>query len=877
MSGRFSDVVRARNGEARRGIPVTVFVHGQVDPAVLFRDIDGTIIADNPTYSDGDTGQIAFFADPGLYDFYVDGVIYAEQVPIIDGAGGSGTFISTTIVDFKGDLIVAVADDNPQRFGVGADGTVLTADSSQTAGVRWSTNGSGDVSGPASATDNAITRFDGLTGKLVQNSTITVSDVGIVTLPSQGSPPATADGQLFYDATTRTLNFDNDDLNVRMPIGRQVWVEVHNDSAFVLTKGMVVHIDGAQVGSPFLPTVEPSLANNEFTNQSIGLVLETIPIGQNGFVLTSGLMTGVNTSGLIASRYVYVSTTTPGAFTASVPHAPNFETIVGVASRIDALDGSILVFPSHTELGLGGSNQVRGMIFGGADEEYKTLQGTADRLTVTHGVGTVTFDVSNTLMDTKQPIDADLTAIAGLTPSNDDLIQRKAGSWTNRTPAQVKTDLALTKSDVGLGNVDNTSDADKPVSTATQAALDAKVTGPASATDNAVTRYDSTTGKLVQNSLVTISDLGIVTLPNQGGFFPPTPEGSLVYGRPEIFIINDESEIVLPIGSQVRMNVRNTTGSTITKFQTVYVSGFDTVNFLPLVSLARADVESTSECIGVALHDIENNTDGWVLTEGVFFSPTATGGLTVGAPYYLSETTAGGFTGTKPAAPNLAVQLGIVARTSGGGINLSVRPEKPELGTAVNGQVEISRSTADGGTAAVFHHQLASVPRTAGEIPAGGVVVARASTTMTLNLMHLIPFAIIKDATLTLVTFEVTANVATAVARAGIYAADPSTFLPTGSPVVDYGTVSAATIGTPDFTVSTGLTAGVWYLAFVGQTAAPTLRFGSGFTPYVQRAGFPSGTDAGWHNSWIQSGVSGALPAIGALTTADAPIIALSF
>lgn len=75
----------------------------------------------------------------------------------------------------------------------------------------------------------------------------------------------------------------------------------------------------------------------------------------------------------------------------------------------------------------------------------------------------------------KQPIDADLTAIAALSPSNDDIIQRKSGAWTNRTPAQVKTDLALTKSDVGLANVDNTSDANKPVSSATQTALDGKV------------------------------------------------------------------------------------------------------------------------------------------------------------------------------------------------------------------------------------------------------------------------------------------------------------------------------------------------------------------------------------------------------------------
>ena len=43
------------------------------------------------------------------------------------------------------------------------------------------------------------------------------------------------------------------------------------------------------------------------------------------------------------------------------------------------------------------------------------------------------------------------------------------------TVAQTKTLLALTKADVGLGNVDNTSDANAPVSTAQQTALDLKV------------------------------------------------------------------------------------------------------------------------------------------------------------------------------------------------------------------------------------------------------------------------------------------------------------------------------------------------------------------------------------------------------------------
>lgn len=54
-----------------------------------------------------------------------------------------------------------------------------------------------------------------------------------------------------------------------------------------------------------------------------------------------------------------------------------------------------------------------------------------------------------------QPLDSDLTAIAALAPSNDSIVQRKSGVWVARTMAQVKTDLALVSSDVGLGNVTN--------------------------------------------------------------------------------------------------------------------------------------------------------------------------------------------------------------------------------------------------------------------------------------------------------------------------------------------------------------------------------------------------------------------------------------
>jgi hypothetical protein len=54
-------------------------------------------------------------------------------------------YVLATLVDAKGDMFVATADNTVARLGVGSNGQVLTADSTQTPGVKWAAAAGGTV------------------------------------------------------------------------------------------------------------------------------------------------------------------------------------------------------------------------------------------------------------------------------------------------------------------------------------------------------------------------------------------------------------------------------------------------------------------------------------------------------------------------------------------------------------------------------------------------------------------------------------------------------------------------------------------------------------------------------------------------------------
>ena len=103
---------------------------------------------------------------------------FDEPNAFINGTG----FVSPTLADAKGDLIVATADDTLARLAVGTNGHVVTADSGETGGMKWAQPG-------ATPTQNAQTGTTYTAVLLDAGKTVTLSNASAVTLtiPAQAS------------------------------------------------------------------------------------------------------------------------------------------------------------------------------------------------------------------------------------------------------------------------------------------------------------------------------------------------------------------------------------------------------------------------------------------------------------------------------------------------------------------------------------------------------------------------------------------------------------------------------------------------------------------------------------------------------------------
>ena len=89
----------------------------------------------------------------------------------------AGAAIAKSLVDAKGDIIAATADNTVDRLAVGANDTVLTADSSTATGLKWATPASGGMTLISTTTLSGTTVTISSIPSTYNNLQIVVSDI----------------------------------------------------------------------------------------------------------------------------------------------------------------------------------------------------------------------------------------------------------------------------------------------------------------------------------------------------------------------------------------------------------------------------------------------------------------------------------------------------------------------------------------------------------------------------------------------------------------------------------------------------------------------------------------------------------------------------
>lgn len=195
---------------------------------------------------------------------------------------------------------------------------------------------------------------------------------------------------------------------------------VRNQLGSSVVAGTVIYLNGVSGNKPLIGLAQ---ANQEVSsNKTFGLIQATINNNNNGYAVVSGTVSGINTSGFSEGQVLWLSPSVAGGFTSVKPQTPNHAVLIGIVTRSHATQGTV-----ETKIQNG--------------YEIEELHNVLINSPVLNQV--IAYDSVDSL-------------------------------WKN---------LTLSKSSVGLVNVDNTSDANKPVSTAQQTALNAKQNTLVSATN----------------------------------------------------------------------------------------------------------------------------------------------------------------------------------------------------------------------------------------------------------------------------------------------------------------------------------------------------------------------------------------------------------
>jgi hypothetical protein len=274
-----------------------------------------------------------------------------------------------------------------------------------------------------------------------------------------------------------------------MHTGEHLLYHVENNTGVTIDKGTPVMFEGT-IGSSGKLRIEPWNGTGP-SAYFMGLTAEDLSQGEEGFVIAFGKLRGIQTNGGNYSQtwtngeIIYAGTTT-GSLTDTQPVAPNPHIQVCAVISAHPSNGTLFVRPTL------GSNI--------KDDEGVTITSltTGDLLVATSGGASGVFE--NKAMSG----DATLASTGALTIAND------AVTYAKMQNVSAASRLLGRGSAAGSGDVEEiTLGSGLSLSGTTLSATGGgtgDVSGPSSSTDNAIVRFDLTTGKLIQNSGITIAD-----------------------------------------------------------------------------------------------------------------------------------------------------------------------------------------------------------------------------------------------------------------------------------------------------------------------------------------------------------------------------------
>jgi len=299
-----------------------------------------------------------------------------------------------------GEIAVNLAD--AMLYSKNAAGTVIPVGGSDAA-----------VIGPSSATDNAIARYDGTTGKLIQNSGVIIDDNDNVIDPrsiqlSGDVPSAPTPGTIWFDATTDTLNLQQN--AITQQIGEEILVYGKASSAISGETILQAIYKTGTVGASGVITFAPTVSGITDGGSIIGVGTEDIAANGFGRVTNFGIVHGINTTGSTYGETwadgddIWYNPTT-GGLTKTKPSAPGIKCQIGTV--INAGSGGSGSFQVLLNAGssLGGTDdnvQITSptsgntLLYDATAGYWKNANLTAGSgITITNGAGSVT--ITNTV------------------------------------------------------------------------------------------------------------------------------------------------------------------------------------------------------------------------------------------------------------------------------------------------------------------------------------------------------------------------------------------------------------------------------------------------------------------------------------------------